>query len=155
MLAFYRVMHWPKSKTLCFPVFLENKPHPPITDTPLTLEQSQMTCTSPPPEVMSTLPPSSQPGEDSPLTDNCQSTTRLESCLPQPQDTSYPATLPLMGDNLPKEREALLELEYQTAAELVWIKQAISSRQKVCCVCVYCCERPLVPCIVLFCSIFS
>ena len=43
---------------------------------------------------------------------------------------------PLIIGDLPTDRHSLLELETLTAMELVWVKQAISSRQKASyCVC--------------------
>lgn len=37
---------------------------------------------------------------------------------------------PLVVDSFPKDKQSLLELRSQTAMELAWLKQAISSRQK-------------------------
>ena len=37
----------------------------------------------------------------------------------------------LMEEHFPKDRDSLLELKSHMAMELVWLKQAIASRQKV------------------------
>ena len=54
----------------------------------------------------------------------------METAAPE----SYSQLLDSIGpvqSNLPRDRESLLELRTQMAMELIWIKQAIASRQKV------------------------
>ena len=143
----HSVVHWPKSKTLCFPVFQEERPHPLINTSPGE-EKSHM-CTVPLPEVVSS--PSPSPSslshdmshvtalcDDNGENNNCQANaTHSHSPLLAQDPRNNSTTSLLAGENLLEGRDALLELGYQTATELVWIKQAISSRQKVCVCTVY------------------
>ena len=58
---------------------------------------------------------------------------------------------PLMEERLPKDRDSLLELRSHMAMELVWLKQAIASRQKVShvriCIAVLLCNNNIAICI--------
>ena len=63
---------------------------------------------------------------------------------------------PLMEERLPKDRDSLLELRSHMAMELVWLKQAIASRQKVShvriCIAVLLCKNAVVETVILYCN---
>lgn len=131
---------WPHKNILCFPTFTCEE-----------LSESHHSCHDNPPEVGRTeerdelvpnsvsiraeekrrtsTPKNSPPVDPSlPLARTAQNASNDKHDIEQFDETSIEYLL----KSLPNEREALLELKSQLTMELLWIKQAIASRQEVC-----------------------
>ena len=138
-------INWPLENMLCFPTFSANKQHESCVGCHDDLfpvggsEESEIlppssTCIGP--VVQTSTPkhisvfshnPASSPQHTENGTDN-------EKQFDQPSFQCMMTSLECMMTSLPKDREALLELKSQLTLELLWIKQAIASRQEVSCV---------------------
>ena len=118
------VVMWPRERSLCYPIFTSMAVCPP-SDGEDDNSQSPLfanTCTISPPPVQSLSPASHQ----SPVSSlRCITDEHLgDECMKED------VCSPLMSE-LPTDREGLLQLKSQLSMELLWIKQAITSRQQV------------------------
>ncbi len=110
------VITWPKENTLCLPRFVA----------PCKLDEDVLTVTASLPD-----PVLSDDDCDShlqcdiypPSTNNPSNTEDTAVCIPTVKGVVFP--------EFPKSREGLLELRAQLSMELLWVKQAIASRQEV------------------------
>ena len=169
----YSTVHWPRNRTLCLPIFKEDKEGrshqentcisypPPQTKTsevsryPPESHSSQsplpphVDCTShsenvpavltrrwdhvelPESLISDTLSQNTGGGPRSEVGEECEGEQHSSSDV---SDSLFQLLLgpdSLMEEHLPKDRDSLLELRSHMAMELVWLKQAIASRQKV------------------------
>lgn len=105
------VLVWPKENTLCLPRFVA----------PYKLD-----------EDVTTFPVLSDHNCNSPLEPNTDSSSTSPPPGMEDNDTNIPIAETVALPELPKSREGLLELRAQLSMELLWMKQAIASRQEVC-----------------------
>ena len=137
-------VNWPKLNTLCLPIFTEKALGEGIGDCTLQdnagvpLEGDSFDGRYAADEVLSENTAGLKAAATELHEDNEDSGTPAQQDIPSidPVDVgavpeSYKHLLESLPSELPRERESLVDLQTQLAMELLWLKQAIASRQDV------------------------
>ncbi len=110
------VLVWPKENTLCLPRFITQFNEDIKTSSPSLSDDNSGSSLQEQFDTHSEHPPLTSQSSESGVTNT--SNTMVEEA-------------PVVFPELPESREGLLELRAQLSMELLWVKQAIASRQEV------------------------
>ena len=138
-------IHWPHKNVLCFPIFASRELCEPflsdhdILQSPSCLSESDQEREGLHSPLNTADIQTSTPKQYPQLTNTNDTPTSssTDSALHQANDGEQgveqfdESSLNCLIEPLPRDREALLELRSQIVMELLWIKQAIASRQEV------------------------